>query len=1103
MMSFFNKVKNMFGSKEDNESRNFRYLDDLIHSGVKEILLDADIVLNRGEESQYLNGIELDVDDLVIDGNGYAIDAQGLTRIFYCTGKNVIIKNIILKNGFSKEDGGAIYNDRGELTITKSTITENTAHRTGRIIYGGGAIKNIGGEITITESTLTQNTAGYGGAIHNDYKGEITITESTLTQNTAQEGSGGAIENSEGNFKIFNCEFLNNNSPNNIILNNDSLQIYNSIFRDNQSEFIVLNDDGANLGIFSGEFRENNAGESVLCNSGKFCSVEKTIFQNNISNYTKTIINKSELTLTNPNIKDKGKCILNQNYILIKKSSPKLKNKIYGEGTVEIDEKLIPHGENFDFRYLDKKIHESNSRKIILDHDITFEDYERDFYEGGIELEIDDLIINGNGHTIDGADKSRIFIITGKNITLKNIIFKNGNTHKNYDNPINQNGGAIRINYDNNITIENCEFINNASEEKGGAIHNYKGEIAITESTLNNNTAQKHGGAIYNCGGLTITDSTLTENTAQSDGGAIHNQEGELTITDSTFTKNTAQRGGAIHNCGGLTITDSTLTENTAQRGGAIHNNESELTITDSTLTENTAQSDGGAIFNENGELTITDSTLTENTAQSDGGAIYNIWGAKLTITDSTFTKNTTKYDGGAIHNQEGELTITDSTFTKNTTKYDGGAIHNQEGELTITDSTFTKNTATRNGGAIHNSKGKLTITNSTLTENNAQRILDKGDGGAIHNQEGELTITESTLNNNTAQKQGGAIYSDKGINIANCILVNNLQSSFSFVENNNKFDIEWNDDFISSDNVTIYLDNKIDGEYHLEDKRIKWDKTLLKGPHGIILELNDNNRIIMNFTYSPEIITTNVNNYAELIDSINKAKYIITPQYIINLNKGDYNATNTIVWKPFLNSNLIINGNGITLNGQNTCQFIRIGTNSKLTLNNIILTNFTANDGGAIHNCGELTITESTLTENTAQDGEGGAIHNCGELTITDSTLTENTASGGGAILNYEGEITITKSTLNNNRATWGGAIHNWGKLTITESTLNNNRATWGGAIHNSWEGELIITESILNENTAQRYGGAIYLDKLAKYNYSKNCTFKDNDPDDVFEDK
>ena len=188
---------------EQTAIRNFRYLDELIHSGVKEIVLDSDIVLDPDEESQYLNGIKLDADDLAIDGNGHAIDAQGLTRIFYCTGKNIIIKNIILKNGFTKENGGAIHNNEGELTITESTLQQNTAKN-----GDGGAINNEG-ELTITESTLTENTAKYGGAIHNN--GELTITKSTLTGNTAHR-YGGAIHNNKGGELTITESTLNNNT---------------------------------------------------------------------------------------------------------------------------------------------------------------------------------------------------------------------------------------------------------------------------------------------------------------------------------------------------------------------------------------------------------------------------------------------------------------------------------------------------------------------------------------------------------------------------------------------------------------------------------------------------------------------------------------------------------------------------------------------------------------------------------------------------------------------------------------------------------------------------------------------------------------------------
>ena len=93
---------------------NFKYLDDLIHCGEDEIVLDSDIVLDNAEEMEYFEGINLDADDIVIDGNGFAIDAAGKTRVFLCTAENVCIRNIVLKNGFCRQSGGAVLIEEGE-----------------------------------------------------------------------------------------------------------------------------------------------------------------------------------------------------------------------------------------------------------------------------------------------------------------------------------------------------------------------------------------------------------------------------------------------------------------------------------------------------------------------------------------------------------------------------------------------------------------------------------------------------------------------------------------------------------------------------------------------------------------------------------------------------------------------------------------------------------------------------------------------------------------------------------------------------------------------------------------------------------------------------
>ena len=169
---------------------NFRYLDDLIHSGAKEIVLTSDIVLDESEESEYVDGINLDVDDLIIEADGHTIDACGKARIFYITDKKVTLKNIVLKNGVC-----AIYNFKGVLNIFKSSILDNTAD------VAGGAIYNNWGELNIEDSTISNNASGcHGGAIFN-FNGVVNIADSRLSNNSAINDGGAVYSGAELNIK--------------------------------------------------------------------------------------------------------------------------------------------------------------------------------------------------------------------------------------------------------------------------------------------------------------------------------------------------------------------------------------------------------------------------------------------------------------------------------------------------------------------------------------------------------------------------------------------------------------------------------------------------------------------------------------------------------------------------------------------------------------------------------------------------------------------------------------------------------------------------------------------------------------------------------------
>ena len=132
--------------------------------------------------------------------------------------------------------------------------------------------------------------------------------------------------------------------------------------------------------------------------------------------------------------------------------------------------------------------------------------------------------------------------------------------------------------------------------------------------------------------------------------------------------------------------------------------------------------------------------------------------------------------------------------------------------------------------------------------------------------------------------------------------------------------------------------------------------------------------------------------------------------------------------------------------------------------------------NGGGIDNAGTLTVTNCTLSGNSAPQGGGILSEPGGTLTVTNSTLSGNSADYfGGGILNYEGTLTVTNSTLSGNSAGEGGGIDNAGGLWVANSTLSRNSAQFGGGIENG--GTLTVTDSTLSGNSASSEGGGIDL--------------------------
>ena len=96
------------------------------------------------------------------------------------------ISGVTITNGNITSNGGGILNSSsGGLTLTNSTVSNNTA--SGGSGQGGGILNS--GTLTLIDTTVSGNTSGYiGGGIWNS--GTQIVSNSTVSGNTAEFGGG-------------------------------------------------------------------------------------------------------------------------------------------------------------------------------------------------------------------------------------------------------------------------------------------------------------------------------------------------------------------------------------------------------------------------------------------------------------------------------------------------------------------------------------------------------------------------------------------------------------------------------------------------------------------------------------------------------------------------------------------------------------------------------------------------------------------------------------------------------------------------------------------------------------------------------------------------
>ena len=135
---------------------------------------------------------------------------------------------------------------------------------------------------------------------------------------------------------------------------------------------------------------------------------------------------------------------------------------------------------------LETQIEESTD-SIELTQDYAYSPTDDGNYTIGTFVNKTNFVINGNGHTIDGKNQSRLFRILNTNVTINNLIIQNG-LSSDY-------GGGI-FSSGNGLVLNNVTFINNVANTRGGALTSVK-DTAINNCKFIDNYAPD-GSAIYN-----------------------------------------------------------------------------------------------------------------------------------------------------------------------------------------------------------------------------------------------------------------------------------------------------------------------------------------------------------------------------------------------------------------------------------------------------------------------------------------------------------------------------------------------------------------------------------------------------------------------------
>ena len=134
---------------------------------------------------------------------------------------------------------------------------------------------------------------------------------------------------------------------------------------------------------------------------------------------------------------------------------------------------------------------------------------------------------------------------------------------------------------------------------------------------------------------------------------------------------------------------------------------------------------------------------------------------------------------------------------------------------------------------------------------------------------------------------------------------------------------------------------------------------------------------------------------------------------------------------------------NQISVSGDDASEVFLVDSGVQAVFDGLTIELGSSTFGGGISNAGTLTVSNSTVSGNTATSTLGGGVYNLGSLTLSDSTISGNTATTSGGGVYNNGYLYAANSTISTNYAgSSGGGVINLSTVILSGSTVSGNSA-------------------------------------------------------------